>query len=105
MSGYRLLPAGDTALSVEFGERIDRELSDLVLALARRVSEAKIAGVIECVPTFRSLTVYYDPLLLPYAALAARIAKLMQGLRATETAGPLLAAAGLLRRKPCARSR
>ena len=55
------------------------QLSGLVLALARRLTEAKIDGVVECVPTFRSLMVYYDPLLLPYAALAARIAKLMQG--------------------------
>ena len=80
MTDYRLLPAGDTALSVEFGDRIDRQLSDLVLALARRLGEAKIAGVIECVPTFRSLMIYYDPLLLPHAALGARIAKLMRGL-------------------------
>ena len=87
MTGYRLLPAGDTALSVEFGDQVDRQLSGLVLALARRLADAEIAGVVECVPTFRSLMVYYDPLLLPYAVLAARIAKLMQGLRATETAG------------------
>lgn len=85
MTGIRLLPAGDTALAVEFGDRVDRKLSGLVLALARRVTEAKIAGVVECVPTFRSLTVYYDPLRLPYAALCARIGKLMQGLRAAET--------------------
>jgi len=84
---YRLLPAGDTALTVEFGDRIDRQLSSLVLALARCLTEAKIAGVVECVPTFRSLTVYYDPLLLPCSALSARIAKLVQGLRATEAAG------------------
>jgi KipI family sensor histidine kinase inhibitor len=51
------------------------------------LTEAKIAGVVECVPAFRSLTVYYDPLLLPYAALSVRIGKLMQGLRATEVAG------------------
>lgn len=87
MTEYRLLPAGDTALSVEFGDRIDRQLSALVLALARRLNEAKIGGVIECVPTFRSLMIYYDPLLLPYSVLSARIAKLMQGLHATETAG------------------
>jgi inhibitor of KinA len=87
VTDYRLLPAGDTALSVEFGDRIDRTLSGLVLALARRLAEANIAGVTECVPTFRSLMVYYDPLLLPYAALSARIAKLAQGLRAAETAG------------------
>jgi KipI family sensor histidine kinase inhibitor len=82
-----LLSAGDTALSVEFGERIDRRLSGLVLALARRFAEAKIAGVNECVPTFRSLTIYYDPLLLPYASLCAHIDRLIQDLRTDETAG------------------
>jgi inhibitor of KinA len=87
VTDYRLLPAGDTALSVEFGDRIDREVSGLVLALARRFAEAKIAGVIECVPTFRALMVHYDPLIVPYAALSARIAKLMHGLRAAESAG------------------
>ena len=87
MIDYRLLPAGDTALTVEFGDRIDRQLSNLVLALARCLTEAKIVGVVECVPTFRSLTVYYDPLLLPYSVLSGRIAKLMQGLRAAEIAG------------------
>jgi inhibitor of KinA len=87
VTDYRLLPAGDTALSVEFGDSVDRALSALVLALARRFDEAKIPGVVECVPTFRSLMVYYDPLLLPYAALATRIAKLTQNLRAGETTG------------------
>lgn len=87
MTDYRLLPAGDTALTVEFGDRVDRQLSNLVLAFARCLTEAKIAGVVECVPTFRSLTVYYDPLLLPHSVLSVRIAKLMQGLRATEVAG------------------
>ena len=87
MIDYRLLPAGDTALSVEFGDKVDRQLSGLVLALARRLAEAKIAGIVECVPTFRSLMVYYDPLLLPYAALSAHIARLVQGLRATEATG------------------
>lgn len=89
VTGYRLLPAGDTALVIEFGDRIDRELSALVLALAKRLDEAKFDGVIECVPTFRSLMVHYEPLMLPYAALAARIGTLLQGLRASETAGRL----------------
>jgi hypothetical protein len=38
VTGYRLLPAGDTALSVEFGDRIDRDVSGVVLALARRLA-------------------------------------------------------------------
>src|SRR4029079_18485331 len=87
VTDYRLLPAGDTALTVEFGDRIDRQCSNLVLGVARCLTEANITGVVECVPTFRSLTVYYDPLLLPCGVLRARIARLMQGLHATDVAG------------------
>jgi inhibitor of KinA len=85
VTDYRLLPAGDTALSVEFGDGVDRGISALVLALAQRIADAKIAGVVECVPTFRSLMIYYDPALLAHAALAARIAGLTQNLRAGDT--------------------
>jgi inhibitor of KinA len=91
VTDYQLLPAGDTAISVEFGDRIDRRLSGRVLALAESLNQAKndgtIDGVIECVPTFRSLMIYYDPLVLPFAALGAHIATLMQDLRAAGEAG------------------
>jgi inhibitor of KinA len=89
MSEYRLLPAGDTALVVEFGDRIDRQLSGQVLALARRLDEARIEGVVESVPTFRSLMIHYDPLVLPGAALAARLARLLEDLRSHDSAGRL----------------
>jgi inhibitor of KinA len=89
MPDYRVLNAGDTALVVEFGESIDRQLSTWVLALARRLNEARLDGIVETVPTFRSLMVHYDPLILPTAALTARIADLMQGLNVTEEAGRL----------------
>lgn len=65
----RFLPAGDCALVVEFGNRVDRALNARVLALAERVDAAGIAGVVETVPTFRSLTVHYDPLLTSGAKL------------------------------------
>jgi KipI family sensor histidine kinase inhibitor len=81
MPAFKVLPAGDTALVVEFGEGIDRELSARVLALARRLDEVRLAGVVETVPTFRSLLVHYDPFVLPAAALTARIAELVEDLR------------------------
>ncbi len=86
MPEYKLLYAGDTALVIEFGDRIDRRLSDWVLALARRLNNEQIAGVVETVPTFRSLMVHYDPLVLPAMELGGHIAKLMQGLKIAEGA-------------------
>jgi KipI family sensor histidine kinase inhibitor len=86
MAEYRLLPAGDTALVVEFGDRIDRRLNMSVLALSWHLNEASIEGVIEVVPTFRSLMVHYDPLTLPSAALIRRIEDLLDNLATGEEA-------------------
>ena len=83
MPQFRVLPAGDTALVVEFGDHIDRRLSNWVLALARRLDSARVNGVVETVPTIRSLIVHYDPLLLSANALKDCIAELMQGLHAS----------------------
>jgi len=86
-SGPCFLEAGDTALIVEFGRKIDRHASALVLDLAARLEAARIAGIVEMVPTFRSLMVHYDPMRLTAGELKAAIAPLLQGLEANERAG------------------
>jgi inhibitor of KinA len=89
MVEYRVLPAGDTALVIEFGDRIDRELSTIVLSLAQALDAQRIAGIVETVPTFRSLMIHYEPLALPAAALVARIDEEMRRLSARQVAGRL----------------
>ena len=73
MTGVRFLPAGDKALVVEFGDTIERGLSERVLRLAERLKELRLQGVIETLPTFRSLLVRYDPLQTSGAALEKEI--------------------------------
>ena len=73
MPDFKVLTAGDTALVVEFGDSVDRKISTFVLGLARRLDEIRLNGVVETVPTFRSLMVYYDPLVIPATALISRI--------------------------------
>lgn len=69
----RLLDAGDGALTIEFGSTISPELVAQVAALEHAVDTARshglLAGVTETVPTFRSLTVLYDPLVTSRAEL------------------------------------
>ena len=83
----KFLSAGDTALVVEFGDRIDPQVSARVLALARRVEATAIAGVVETVPTFRSLMVHYDPLSITNAELRARLEPLLSDLAGAVPAG------------------
>ena len=82
MAGVRFLPAGDTTVVVEFGDRIDRVLSDRVLRLSASVRAANLPGVVETVPTFRSLMVHYDPLATDNASLIAAIENLLDRSRA-----------------------
>lgn len=85
----RFLTSGDTALVVEFGTAIDRHVSALVLALAERIEAAAMDGIVETVPTFRSLMIHYDPLRIRQAPLRERLTELLQDLNPSETAGRL----------------
>lgn len=77
----RLLDAGDAAFTIEFGDAIDplllAQVNALDAAIAQRRAAGELAGVIETVPTFRSLTVLYDPLLTGRASLQAALAPLL----------------------------
>jgi KipI family sensor histidine kinase inhibitor len=75
----RFLSVGDRALAVEFGDAVDRALSRRVLALDRAVRTAMPAGVVESVPTFRSLLVHYDPLATTRMELETALAALLEG--------------------------
>ncbi len=72
----RILASGDTAVVVEFGSTIDPLLSARVLALDAALARATLAGVIETVPTLRSLMVHYDPNAASHAELAVALLQL-----------------------------
>ena len=74
----KLLSAGDSAFVVEFGDTIDRPTNAKVMALHRAIAGADLKGVIETIPTFRSLMVQYDPLLATRAELEAPVLALAQ---------------------------
>lgn len=70
----RYLPAGEAALVVEYGETADPAFHDRVLALDAAMAGAPIEGVVETVPTYRSLMVHFDPRRLTIEALIAALA-------------------------------
>jgi KipI family sensor histidine kinase inhibitor len=74
----RLLPSGDSAITVEFSRNIDDAANQRVLALDRVIACEKIAGVTESVPTYRSLLVHYDPLKIGFDTLSERLVSLAQ---------------------------
>jgi inhibitor of KinA len=85
--GPRLLAAGDSAVIVEFDDRIDPAVNDRAIRLAARTRDAAVAGVRDVVPTFRSVAVYFDPLRTDYDALCRRL-ETDAAIGTSETADP-----------------
>ncbi|MBB3770237.1 KipI family sensor histidine kinase inhibitor [Angulomicrobium tetraedrale] len=72
----RFLELGDTALAVEFGATIAPEINALVHRTAALLAADPPEGLVETVPTFRSLLVHYDPRRTSAAALQESLAAL-----------------------------
>jgi inhibitor of KinA len=73
VSQWRIVPAGDSALIVEFDERIDPMVNARAVAVADAVQAANISGVRDIAPSFRSVAVYFDPLRTPYDRLVTTL--------------------------------
>lgn len=83
----RFLPAGTGALVVEFSDTVNEAANEAVLALDRAVGAAGVDGVIELVPTYRSLLVHFDPVRIGARALRDRLSQLLDA-GAPESAPP-----------------
>ena len=73
----KFLPAGDVAVSVELGEEISREVNARVLALDYLIQDKGVPGVVETVPSFRALLVYYDPSVVGWEDLVVTLRALV----------------------------
>ncbi len=72
---FRLM--GDRGLLVEYGDAIAPEINIKVRAMALAIAEEESSGIVEVIPTYRSLLIIYDP-------LATNIQVLMNSLQALE---------------------
>lgn len=80
----RILRCGDRAVAIEFSDTVSEAANLKVLSLDVSLASAPIEGILETIPTYRSLTVIYDPEIVRGASLGK---ELMQ--RATDdTAAP-----------------
>jgi inhibitor of KinA len=71
------LSAGDTALVVQYGETVDPVINRRVRMLATALGARGLEGIVDLVPTMRSLMIHYDPLTLCRANLVAAVRPLI----------------------------
>jgi inhibitor of KinA len=58
----KLIPLGESAIRMELGSRIHPDIHRKVKRIADCLDKHPFPGMMECVPAFTSVTVFYDPL-------------------------------------------
>ena len=76
---YSFLQNGDSAVTVQFKNEISEEVNRRVTGLCNRIEAKHINGIIELVPTFASLTVFYDCTIISSKKLKKKIKSLING--------------------------
>ncbi len=58
----KIYPLGDSAIVLEFGKTISREILQQINSCISRLKASPLPAVTEYVPAYTTLTIYYDPL-------------------------------------------
>jgi inhibitor of KinA len=78
----KILPCGDQAVSIEFGDSIDPRISRKVLELFDRLRARPVPGIKDLIPSYRSLLIQVEPLILSPEDLETFLRQLLPGLGA-----------------------
>ena len=60
LPAYTIFSLGDNALVIDFGNIIDEQINKLVHSVFYQLQNDPIPGMIEAIPGYSSLTIYYD---------------------------------------------
>ena len=86
MEEVKFLTCGDCAVTVAFRQEIREDTNRKIRYLAEKLQNAGIHGLLETVPTYCSLTVYYEPLVLSRRKLEQQVLRFLSAYR-PDTAG------------------
>ena len=77
MGEVKYLVSGDCAVCVEFGNEISPEINRKIRAFKIAVEKEGIEGIVETVPTYRSLLVVYKPEVIRFKELTEKFEAIM----------------------------
>src|SRR5512139_4090309 len=86
----KFLLMGDRGLLLEFGDEISARVNEQVRKMALALQDEIPEGVIEVVPTYRSLLVLYNPSIIPLKDLKRKLRQLEEDLKEISFPDPKL---------------
>lgn len=77
----KFLTAGDSAIVMEFGDTIEKEINARIAAVVENLKNKKIDGILDILPTYRSILINYDPVKISYGEMM----DILKGLSKTDS--------------------
>ena len=76
----KFFPLGDAAVILQFKEIINHQTHQFILAISSFLDEFSFEGLIEYVPAYTSVTLFYDPLLITFTEIIANVEEMLERL-------------------------
>ncbi|MCF6095065.1 5-oxoprolinase subunit PxpB [Microaerobacter geothermalis] len=73
MSSFTFKPLGDCGVRIQMGEKIDPAINGMIRSYCRYLEEFPIVGIVEWIPTYTAVTVFYQPHVIRYKELCNRL--------------------------------
>jgi KipI family sensor histidine kinase inhibitor len=84
-------PAGDRSIQIDLGDKVCPEINLEVRKIFLALKSIDLKGITECVPTYCTLSVYYDPLVISYGELLEKLKAVCQNTENLELPIPYVA--------------
>lgn len=77
-------PLGDSAVVIELGQVISESIHHHIISIGNFLEEYSFDGLIEYVPAFTTVTLFYDPLVTDYKTVEALLKEMLQEVQEEE---------------------
>ena len=78
MQNLRIVPEGDSSLLIQFEQVISPSVNQRIAAAAKLIKAQQISGITDMIPTYCSLLINYNPLVISYDALYKRVESIVR---------------------------
>ena len=78
MEKIRVLTAGDSALLIQFEQRIGEDVNRRISATVKLLKMQQIEGIVDMIPAYASLLVQYNPLVIRYEEIYKRVSAIVK---------------------------
>lgn len=72
----KFLNAGDSALVMEFGNEIAKDINAKIATVVENLKKKKVDGILDILPTYRSILINYDPMKISHSEIVGILTEL-----------------------------